>query len=70
MYVGNGKVYIYEDTTVAGHLDVWSTGNNSIQIHGTEVANAEFEIKNGYKSYWDFQHGNHSQAWPNILVKG
>ena len=50
MYVGNDIVYIYEDTTIAGNLDVGSTSNNSIKIHGTGAATAyaEFKNNNGY----------------------
>ena len=72
MYVGNDIVYIYEDTTIAGNLDAGSTGNNSIKTHGTAVATAyaAFKINNGYNSFWDFQNGNHSQAWSNISIKG
>ena len=72
MYVGYDIVYIYEDTTIAGNLDVGSTGNNSTKIHGTGIATAyaEFKVNNAYNSYWAFQNGNHSQAWSNISVKG
>ena len=58
---------------ISGNLDVGSTGDNEIKIHGAGVATAYAEFKkinNGYDSYWDFQNGDHSQAWPNISVKG
>ena len=72
MYIGNDIVYIYEGTTIGGNSNVGSTGSNPIKIHGTEIATAyaEFRINNGYNSHWDFQNGNHSQAWPNISIKG
>ena len=72
MYCGNDPVHMYKHTTIDGNLDVGATSSNSTTIHGAGVATAyaEFQIKNGYNSDWDFQNGNHSQAWSNILVKG
>ena len=72
MYLGNYIACICEDTTISGNPDVGATGNNSIKIHGAGVATscALFKTHNGYSSYWDFQNGNHSQAWSNISVKG
>ena len=68
----DNKVNIYKDTTISGNLDVGTTGNNSMKIHGTGAATsyAVFTTNNGYNSYWGFQNGNHSQAWSNISVKG
>ena len=45
MYVGNDIVYMCEGTTTDGNLDVGTTGNNSIKIHGTGVAIAYAELK-------------------------
>ena len=60
------------DVSISGNLDVGITGNSSIKIHGAGVATsyAVFTTNNGYTSYWDFQNGNHSQAWSNVSVKG
>ena len=72
MYVGNDIVYIYEDATIAGHLDVGSTGNNSIKIHGTGVNTVytEYTVNNGQNCVWDFISPNCGNIWSNIKVKG
>ena len=71
---GSNGLWIYDtgNTTISGNLDAGTTSNNSIKIHGTGVATAYvlFKTNNDYNSYWDFQNGNHSQAWSNISVKG
>ena len=72
MYCGNDIVYIYEDTTIAGNLDVGSTGDNSIKIHGTGATTsyAEFKVSNGQNCVWDFQNPSNSNVWSSIKVKG
>ena len=50
MYCGNNLVHMYKYTTIDGNLDVGTTGNNSIQVHGTGVAisYSVFITTNGY----------------------
>ena len=72
MYMGNDIVYIYGDTAICGNLDVGSTGNNSIKIHGTGATTsyAEFKVSNGQNCVWDFQNPSNSNVWSSIEVKG
>ena len=71
MYVGNGIVGIYEDATIAGNLDVGSTGNSSIKIYGKGVNTVytEFAVNNGQNCVWDFISPNGGNRWPSIKVK-
>ena len=70
MYCGNDIVYIYEDATLGGNLDVDSTGNNSITIHGTGATTsyAEFKVINGQNCVWDFQNPSNGNIWSSIKV--
>ena len=72
MYCGNDIVYIYENTTIGGDLDVGSTGDNSIKIHGTGATTsyAEFKVSNGQNCIWDFINPSNSNVWSSIKVKG
>ena len=72
MYIGNDIVYIYEDATIGGNLDVGATGNNSIKIHGTGATTsyAGFEASNGQNCVWDFERTSNSNVWPTIKIKG
>ena len=60
------------NTTTDGNLDVGSTGDNQIQIHGTGATTpyAEFKVSNGQKCVWDFQNPSNSNIWSSIKVKG
>ena len=55
MHIGNDIVYIYGDTTIGGNLDVGSTGNSSIKIHGTGATTSyvEFKVSAGQSCVWD-----------------
>ena len=72
MYCGNDIVYIYENTTIGKNLDVGSTGDNSIKIHGTGATTsyAEFKVSNGQNCIWDFINPSNSNVWSSIKVKG
>ena len=71
MYIGDDIVYIYEDTTIGGNLNVGSTGNNSIKIHGigATTSYAEFKVSNGQNCVWDFQNPGNSNVWSIIKVR-
>ena len=72
MYIGNDIVYICEDTTIGGNLDVGSTSNNSIKIHGTGATTsyAEFKVSNDQNCVWDFQNPSNSNVWSTMKIKG
>ena len=59
-------------TTIGKNLDVGSTGDNSIKIHGTGATTsyAEFKVSNGQNCVWDFQNPSNSNVWSSIKVKG
>ena len=60
------------NTTINGNLDVGSTGDNQMKIHGTGATTsyAEFKASNGQNCVWDFQNPSNSNIWPSIKVKG
>ena len=55
-------------TPMGGNLDVGSTGNNSIKVHGTGVKTVctEFTINNGQNCVWDFISPNGGNMLSNI----
>ena len=70
-YTLANKVSTIGDATISGNLDVGSTGNNSIKIHGTGATTsfAEFRVSNGQNCVWDFQNPSNSNVWSSIKVK-
>ena len=68
----NGRSGSVCNVLTDGNLDVGSTGNNSIKIHGTGATTsyAEFKVSNGQDFVWDFQNPSNSNVWSTIKVKG
>ena len=66
------KVNIYNNTSIIEHLNVGTTGNTSIRIHGTGATTsyAEFKVSNGQNCVWDFQNPSNSNVWSTIKVTG
>ena len=54
------------------NLNVGSTGDNQIKIHGTGATTwyAEFKVSNGQNCVWDCQNPSNSNRWSSIKVKG
>ena len=68
----DNNVNIYKDTAISGNLDVGSTGDNQVKIHGAGATTsyAEFKVSNGQNCVWDFQNPSNSNVWSSIKVKG
>ena len=70
---GSNGMWIYDTgNTTSGNLNVGSTGNNSIKIHGTGATTsyAKFKVSNNQNCVWDFQNPSNNNAWSTIRVKG